>query len=113
MRYVSRTKLTKVALLATIIGLVSGCSGGTSYASRMAYLEKMAKEGVQTHHLLTIQGVHTTAKRCTTDYNALADHNPPSDQPWYDGPSTAWLDQIQAFFVQSCATGMPKPISGQ
>jgi len=100
-----------VAMLAVLAGLATGCSGA-SYAQRMAYLEKMANEGVQTHRLIVSQGGTTTAKRCTDAYGGLQDQNVPDDTG-AGAPSQPWLDQVQAFFVESCVTGLPKAVPGQ
>jgi hypothetical protein len=105
------------ATLVLVVGaascLTAGCGAGASYAVRMSYLEKMASEGVQTHRLIASQGGSTTVARCTAAYGGLEDQNPPSDQGDGEGPSQDWLNQIQAFFVQSCATGLPKIVPGQ
>jgi hypothetical protein len=100
-----------VAMLAALAGLATACSGA-SYAERMAYLGKMASEGLQTHRLIVSQGGTTTAKRCTDAYSALQDQNVPDDSG-VGSPSQEWIDQIQAFFVESCVTGLPKPVPGQ
>jgi hypothetical protein len=109
--------LRRPATLVLVVGAAScltvGCGAGASYAVRMSYLEKMASEGVQTHRLIASQGGTTTLARCTAAYGGLQDQNPPSDQGDGEGPSQAWLNQIQAFFVQSCATGLPKVVPGQ
>lgn len=110
---VSKVSIVRVAALAAALGLVTACSSPASYQVRMAYLEKMAKEGVQTHRLLASQGAVTTAKRCTSDYQGLQDQNPPSDEGDDTGPSDAWISEIQSFFVQSCVTGLPKTVPGQ
>jgi hypothetical protein len=113
MKYANKGTVTGAVAMVMIMGLVSGCGNGLSYAGRVAYLEKMAREGVQSHALLLSEQVSPTEARCTTAYNALKDNNPPSDQPDYEGaPSTAWLDQIKLFFVQSCTTGLPKVVPG-
>jgi hypothetical protein len=112
LRSLNRTTMARGAALSAAIGLVAACSGGASYAVRMSYLETMAHEGVQTHRLLASQGAITTIKRCTGAYNGLQDQNPPDDTGTGQ-PSQAWLDQIEAFFVQSCVTGLPKPAPGQ
>jgi hypothetical protein len=108
--HVRATTLGSAAAVAAIIGLISGCSGPASYAERMAYLKTMANEGVQTHQLIVSEGGVTTAKRCTDAYNGLQDPNPPSDIGYGSGPSDAWASQIQAFFIESCATGLPKTV---
>ena len=103
--------VAKSLLLAAIIGVIAACGTGASYATKMAYLVKVANEGVQTHKLIVSQGGTTNAKRCTDAYNALKDQSPPDDTG--AGPSNDWLDQVQAFFVESCVTGLPKPVPGQ
>ena len=110
--HVRATTLGSAAAAAVIIGLITGCSGPASFADRMAYLKKMANEGVQTHNLIVSGGGVTTPNRCTDAYNGLQDQNPPDDLGYDAGPSQAWLDQIQAFFVESCATGLPKAVPG-
>jgi hypothetical protein len=97
-------------LVASVGGLVAACSGA-SYADRLAYLKRMANEGVQTHRLLASQGAISTETRCTAAYKGLQDFEPPDDTG--AGPSPEWLDQVQAFFVQSCVSGLPKAVSGQ
>jgi hypothetical protein len=101
-----------VVILGVVAGLAAGCMDPASYAVRMAYLEKMASEGVQTHRLIVSQGGTTTAKRCTAAYGGLQDQSPPDDTGT-GAPSQPWLNQIQAFFVQSCVTGLPKVVPGQ
>jgi hypothetical protein len=78
----------------------------------MAYLEKVANEGVQTHKLIVSEGSVTTVKRCTDAYGGLQDYSAPSDM-WAGGESQDWQDQIKAFFVQSCVSGLPKAVPGQ
>lgn len=79
----------------------------------MAYLKKVANEGVQTHNLIVSEGGTTDAKRCTDAYSGLQDQQDAPDDVGYDaGPSQAWLNEIQAFFVESCATGLPKAVPG-
>jgi hypothetical protein len=104
--------LRTVAATAVAVGLVAGCSAPASFAERMAFLKKEANEGVQTHRLIVSQGGTTTMKRCTDAYNGLQDRNVPDDLGDYAGPSQAWTDQVQAFFVESCATGLPKAVPG-
>ena len=99
-------------LAAAIVGSIAGCSDGASFAVRMAYLQKMANEGVQTHRLIDSEGDITTMKRCTDAYGGLQDQNPPSDE-WGGGVSQDWLNQIQAFYVESCVTGLPKAVPRQ
>lgn len=99
-------------ILAASLGLVTACSDGASFADRMAYRKKMANEGVQTHQLIVSEGGTTTDKRCTDAYSGLQDNNPPGDQPM-GGNSQGWLDQVQAFFVESCVTGLPKATPSQ
>ena len=110
--HVRAITLGSAVITAVIIGLISGCSAPASFAERMAYLQKVANEGVQTHRLIVSQGGVTTMKRCTDAYGGLQDQDPPSDQGDGASPSQAWLDQIQAFFVESCATGLPKAVPG-
>jgi hypothetical protein len=107
----------RAATLVLVVGatascLAAGCDSGASYTARMSYLEKTASEGVQTHKLIASQGGTTNFARCTAAYGGLQDQDPPSDQDG-EGPSQAWLNQIQAFFVQSCVTGLPKAVPGQ
>jgi hypothetical protein len=99
-------------MLGAIAGLTTGCGNAASYAERMTYLEKMASEGVQTHWLIVSQGGITTSKRCTDAYGGLQDQNPPDDTGT-GVPSQNWLNQVQAFFVESCVTGLPKAVPGQ
>jgi hypothetical protein len=110
--HVRAVTLRSAAATAVVIGLVAGCAGPASFAERMAFLQKVANEGVQTHRLIVSQGGTTTMKRCTDAYNGLQDPNVPSDQGDGLPPSQAWVDQVQAFFVESCATGLPKAVPG-
>lgn len=97
-------------LTATVVGSLTGCAA--SFDQRMAYLKKVSNEGVQTHRLIVSTGGTTTNKRCTDAYNGLQDMNPPADQD-LGNVSSDWTNQIQAFFVQSCVTGLPKAVPGQ
>jgi hypothetical protein len=78
----------------------------------MNYLRKIANRGVETHNLLYSQGAHIDPKRCDAAYNGLQDNNPPGDTPT-GGVSDAWAGQVRQFFVDSCVTGLPKPVPGQ
>ena len=102
--------LGSAAAVIAIIGLTAGCSAPASFAQRMAFLQKVSNEGVQTHRLIVTQGGTTSAKRCTDAYGGLSDPNIPDDQPDGEAPSDAWLNQIQAFFVESCVTGLPQAV---
>jgi hypothetical protein len=104
---VMRPTLTAAALAALLI--TSACTSA-SYHTRIAYLRKMADRGVETHNLLTSQGARIDAKRCGDAYEGLKDNSPPADQG--DTSSTAWLNQVKQFFVDSCVTGYPKPVPG-
>jgi hypothetical protein len=109
--HVNGLTLVRTLMLVGVIGLLAACSSGASYAARMTYLRSMAQEGVQTHRLLVAQGAITTGTRCTAADKGLQDQNPPDDTGT-GVPSPQWLDQIQAFFVQSCVTGLPKAVPG-
>jgi hypothetical protein len=109
--HVRATALGSAAATAVIIGLITGCSGPASFAERMAYLKTVANQGVQTHNLIVSEGGTTTAQRCTDAYSGLQDQQNAPDDVGYDaGPSQDWLNQIQAFFVESCTTGLPKAV---
>ena len=96
-----------LALLALLTA--AGCSSA-SYTERMAYLRKVANRGVETHNLLAAQGAKIDAKRCDAAYDAL-DEDLPNDEG--TGESIAWRAQVRQFFVDSCVTGLPKPVPGQ
>jgi len=103
--------LGSAAVAVAVIGLITGCSGPASFADRMAYLKKIANQGVETHRLILSEGAVTSTKRCTDAYNGLQDNlNPPSDEGYGMGASDAWMNQIQAFFVESCTTGLPQAV---
>jgi len=110
--HVRATVLGSAAATAVIIGLVSGC-GVASFTERMTYLEKVANEGVQTHRLIVGEGSKTDEKRCTDAFNGLNDWDAAPSDDGIGGHTADWLNQIQAFFVQSCVTGLPKPVPGQ
>jgi hypothetical protein len=99
--------------LALGAALLAACSTPASYAVRISYLQKMARQGVQANHLLKGESVAITRKQCTSSYVALQDPNPPDDQGDEQPPSAAWLGEIRLFYVQSCITGLPKPVPGQ
>lgn len=101
--------LAATALAATTL---TACSSGASYSERMTYLRKVADRGVETHNLLYNQGARIDAKRCSDAYAGLQDNNPPGDTE-EGGVSDAWAGQVQQFFVDSCVTGLPKPVPGQ
>lgn len=77
----------------------------------MAYLRLIANRGVETHRLLASQGTTIDAKRCEAAYYALKT-NPPDDIAG-GGDSLEWKGQVRQFFVDSCVTGLPKPVPGQ
>jgi len=105
------TAFGSAAAAVAIIGFITGCSGPASFADRMAYLKKIADQGVETHRFILSGGGVTTTKRCTDAYNGLQDNlDPPSDQGGGVPASDAWMNQIEAFFVQSCTTGLPQAI---
>lgn len=62
--------VVRVLSLAAAALLLAACSGAT-YAVRIAYLQKMSREGVQANHLLRGEEVATTRKQCTSSYFAL------------------------------------------
>jgi len=103
--------VTRVLSLGAAALLLAACSGA-SYAVRIAYLRKMSREGVQGNHLLRGEEVAITRKQCTSSYFALHE-NPPDDQGSGEPPTAAWLGEIRLFYVQSCITGLPKPVPGQ
>lgn len=105
------TAFGSAAAAVAIIALITGCSGPASFADRMAYLKKIANQGVETHRFILSGGGVTNTKRCTDAYNGLQDNlTPPSDQGEGMGASDAWMNQIQAFFVESCTTGLPEAV---
>ena len=111
MQLTTSTVARGVTLVAAV-GLLTSCANGASYATRISYLKATAQEGVQTHRLLVSQGAPISGQRCGAAYKGLQDQNPPDDTGT-GAPSQPWLDQIQAFFVQSCVTGLPKAVLGQ
>ena len=63
--------------------------------------------------LIVSEGGATDEKRCTDAFNGLNNwENAPSDDG-IGGQTTDWQNQAQAFFVQSCVTGLPKPVPSQ
>jgi hypothetical protein len=106
----ARTVMGVLSLAAAAL-LLAACSGA-SYAVRIAYLGKMSREGVQANHLLKGEEVAITRKQCVSSYFALHE-SPPDDQGDWNPPSAAWLGEIRLFYVQSCVTGLPKPVPGQ
>jgi hypothetical protein len=63
----------------------------------MAYLKKIANQGVETHRLILSEGAVTSTKRCTDAYNGLQDNlNPPSDEGYGMGASDAVLAKLTA-----------------
>lgn len=110
--HVRATTLGSAVAVAMIIGLTAGCSAPASFAQRMAFLQKVSNEGVETHRLIVSQGGTTTTKRCTDAYGGLSDPSIPDDQADGEAPSDAWLGQIQSFYVESCVTGLPQAVPG-
>lgn len=98
-----------LALLAILAA--AGCSSA-SYSERMTYLRKVANRGVETHNLLAAQGARIDAKRCSAAYDGLEDDDVPDDIAG-GGESVEWSNQVRQFFVDSCVTGLPKPVPGQ
>lgn len=78
----------------------------------MNYLRKVTNRGVETHNLLYSQGAAINAKRCGDAYDGLEDPNIPEDLG-DGGTSPQWRAQVRQFFVDSCVTGLPKPVPGQ
>jgi hypothetical protein len=99
-------------LIVASFGLLTACSQA-SFADRMAYLGKVANEGVQTHRLIVSEGGTTDVKRCTDAFNGLNNRDSAPSDDGMGGWTPDWLAQIQAFFVQSCVTGLPKPVPSQ
>ncbi|OLT12949.1 hypothetical protein BJF79_03350 [Actinomadura sp. CNU-125] len=97
------------AALLTLTFTLTACAA--SYDERMTYLRKIANRGAETHKLLAAQGAHIDAKRCGATYDGLADDDIPSDIDG-GGASTEWRAQVRQFFVDSCVTGLPKPVPG-
>lgn len=80
-------------VLAAMLGLLTACSGA-SFAERMAYLGKVANQGVQTHRLIVSEGGATDEKRCTDAFNGLNNwENAPSDDGM-GGRTIDWQNQI-------------------
>jgi len=98
------------ALTATAL---TACSSGASYTERMNYLRKVANRGVETHNLLYSQGARIDPKRCGDAYDGLADDDIPDDIDDGGGTTPEWQSQVRQFFVDSCVTGLPKPVPGQ
>lgn len=99
-----------VAAAALLALSLTACSA--SYDERMAYLREVASRGAETHKLLASQGARIDAKRCGAAYDGLADDDIPSDLGG-GSESTEWRAQVRQFFVDSCVTGLPKPVPGQ
>jgi hypothetical protein len=102
-----------LSLAALAAGLLAACGAPASYGVRISYLRKMARQGVQANHLLKAEDVAITRNQCVSSYFALQDPDPRNDQGSGLPLSDAWLGEIWLFFVQSCITGLPKPVPGQ
>ncbi|GAA3957216.1 hypothetical protein GCM10023085_44670 [Actinomadura viridis] len=104
------TRPAPLAALAAVVLTTTACSYA-DYNERIGYLRKVAGRGVETHNLLASQGTKVDARRCNAAYDALADKDLPNDVA---GTQTAkWEAQVRQFFVDSCVTGLPKPVPGQ
>ncbi len=102
-------------LTGSLLLTLTACSGSpASYTERMAYLRKTAARGVETHRLLASQGARIDGKRCKDAYVGLANDDIPHD--YDDGVESnvteQWRDQVTAFFVDSCVSGLPRPVPG-
>lgn len=93
---------------ALVIGVAAGC-GFASYDERMTYLRTIADRGVEVHDLIVSQEGTINAERCNKAFEAVHDWNEtPNDRAGI--ASEEWKDQIQAFFVDSCVSGVPKQV---
>ncbi|MEU9873257.1 MULTISPECIES: hypothetical protein [Actinomadura] len=61
--------------------------------------------------LLAAQGAKIDAKRCKAAYHGLQDDEIPADKS--GSISTEWREQVRQFFVDSCVSGLPRPVPGQ
>ena len=93
------------AILATMA--TAGCAA--SYEERIEFLKKTANRGVEVHRLIKSQGATPDRKRCEGAFEALNDGIPSDGGMW---ASRVWVDQVRMAFVESCVSGLPKPIAG-
>lgn len=96
----------------TIALALSGCGNPAGYQERMNYLHTLAQRGADTHALLASQlAPKIDAKRCKDAYAGLQDSTAPADLTMGE-VSEGWRSQMETFFVDSCVSGLPKPVPG-
>lgn len=101
-----RRALPAVSIAAGLI--LTGCSDVATYQQRMDYLRKTTQRGVEAHLLLRSQGARIDAKRCEAVYRGLVSDIPADSST--GNRSVEWRTQVKQFFVDSCVTGLPKPL---
>jgi len=94
-----------------LLTLVACSESPASYTERMAYLRTTAVRGVETHRLMASQAARIDRKRCEDAYAGLADDDIPHDEGG-GFVSKTWAAQVKLFFVDSCISGLPRPVPG-
>ncbi|WP_163554601.1 hypothetical protein [Candidatus Frankia alpina] len=113
-----RWSTSGLLLAGSLLLPLAACSSPSvaNYDARMAYLRATAARGVETHRLLASQGAKIDPKRCQAAYDGLARNDIPTDAKESGTDSTivtdAWASQVNAFFVDSCVSGLPRPVPG-
>ncbi|MCK9895216.1 hypothetical protein [Frankia sp. AgB32] len=97
-------------ILAGSLLTLTACSTA-SYDERMAYLRKTAARGVEAHRLMASQGARIDAKRCHEAFVAVGNSDIPNDVNT-GHVSDEWRAQVTAFYVDSCVSGLPRPVPG-
>jgi hypothetical protein len=108
----SRHAIPTLALVAVLP--LTGCTSSTATTEeRIAYLRQVARQGAETGNLLRDQEAPRIDKaRCTRAFEGVTRREDyPADTN--SGVSEEWEAQIREFFIDSCVSGKPKPVSGE
>lgn len=110
----TRMRRPLLTLLGVVTGtvLVAGCTGEpATYDEKNAYLRTVALRGAEQHAFLTSQETKIDRARCDAVFKGLI-NDIPNDSTSDSFATEPWYEQVQAYFVDSCVSGKPKPVPG-
>lgn len=94
-----------------VVLTTAACTDSFSYDEHVEYLRTTVQRGVETHRLLVSQAAQPTVERCGAAFDGTVTDIPadvPETRP--SRVSEQWLEQVRAFFIDSCVSGKPRPI---
>jgi hypothetical protein len=102
----------RCVIVAVMMVSIAGCTSSADYQERMDYLRQIAKQGAETHALLSSQETAIDKPRCERAYAGLGNKGKPTVTVNDGQDPEAWEAQVKEFFVDSCVSGKPKPVPG-